>query len=290
MTKTVYLDYANWIYLERNINVRSVFLNAIQNNTITPILSFIHILEIAQSGQKSRNSMISFLENIESSNKLLWIRGLTSIVNEEIYTYFKAWITKSSITPIIPFTKSLVEALEGSKNMLWTNISVVKHYPISKHVDNIFKTGQLEGHRKTRITYASKSLFLSDLRRSRGLKGLTEEEKIKWIISLVPNTITLSSGLICHVTEEEKNEFARQFNYNYCPAFSTKLAFYDGRNIIGEGAKESEVEDHFHLVGIAYCDQSFVDGSTYELLKQGGLKVLPNRNSDFKKWVSSLNN
>ena len=283
----VYLDYANWISLSRDPQQFYYFERAIRNELIQPVISFTHIIEIANSGVIAKDEMACFLDRVNDIKPLIWIKGLSQVIRLEILAQYKSWLLKIPVSAINPFGASLVDVLSNQEIYLFDK-DVARRYSIKEIVDLV---GQMEGfssHKKFKGEYPCKVKWVSEIRKNRKQVKFKPEEVKNWIISLLPDSFESPGGILSKISPENKIKFADEIDLKACPAFMAKISFYEGQNSSPEGVKSSSIADHFHLVGVSYCNISFVDKYTYSLLKNGNVENLPYKNGQFKDWVNTL--
>ena len=106
--------------------------------------------------------------------------------------------------------------------------------------------------------------------------------------NILGNRVETPSRIFLDVTPELREHFKQDFSLVSCPAFSHKLAFFDGWSLSSGGEEPSMFEDLFHLVALGYCDEVFADKGTWEALKKGKASKLPLANREFGHWLDQL--
>lgn len=286
MSKTVYLDFANWIDLARGKENQIKFEKVISEKSIMPVLSLTHLLETANSG-KSWLKIAQYLDHINSIKPIRWLQGLMTVIKLEAKTYYESWLSGNTIK-VSPFGDTLVDVLEHRHLMSWVNTIIARTYSIQETIYMLRGSPVLQEYRITRQSYPSWRQRISKNRRLYRRPRFSSNEKKRWLINLLPKVIKLSNGLLYPVTLESKKNFGEAIDFSLCPAFVTKLAFDEGLTLNPEGTLASAVDDTFHLVGVAYCNVVFVDKRTWNALKIGGLEFLPRKNSNFSEWLEAL--
>lgn len=286
MSKTVYLDFANWIDLARGNVDKTKFEKAVSKGLITPVLSFTHLLETANSG-RSWLDVARYFDHINSIKPIRWLQGLMTVMKLEAKTCYESWLSGNTIK-VSPFGDTLVDVLEHRHLISWVNTLEARTYTIQQTVDILKRSPTLREYRITRQSYPSWRQRLSKNRYLYRQPRFSLNEKSHWLINLLPTIIELSNGLLYPVTFESKENFGEAIDFSLCPAFVTKLAFDEGLTLDPEGTLASAIDDTFHLVGVAYSNVAFVDKQTLDILRKGHLKHLPCKNAYFLEWLKDL--
>ena len=283
--KTVYLDSANWFNLVEGSADKERFGLAVKNGSVVPVVSFIHVLEFGNRDEPYRSCATAYVDSINSLSPILWIRGLPAIVEAEVRNAFLSAMGFPPV-PVNPFMEHLVDALEV--RLPWFDRTEARTCSFSEIV-------KLSASLKSRPGYHAfrKSSPVFDMSRLRALRkmnhtGYVVEDIQEYAANVLGNHVETSSGIVMDVTPELRKQFKQNFSLAHCPAFSHKLAFFDGWSQSSGGEEPSMFEDLFHLVALGYCDEVFVDKGTWEALKKGKAARQPLANREFKDWLDRL--
>ena len=269
---TIYLDTANWIDLAKG-NCNSVeFETTVSAGKWEPVLSFIHLLELAKQRQDGWRKVSEYMDRIRGKGTIHWALPRPRIEKIEVEKAFAQFL---GIKPprIRPFRDSLVETLPDVSTDPITEKS--KTESVEKQVE------RLRDHPVYVKEYLpERSNIFPKLR-----KGVLRDPKRR-ILVYVPTTSPPGYPDIV-VNDPTRREFAETLDIMSLPAFSMAVAYNQGMSQI-EGYRPSDYEDNLHLAGLAYCDVGFADGGTCEALKQGRSIIYPKRNGEFKQWLATL--
>lgn len=270
MVSTVYLDTANWIDLAEGNSSSAEFEAAISAGKLEPVLSYIHVLELAKPEQRSWRRVSSYIDCIRSMGTTHWTLLPDDMKRNEVEAAFARFL-RIEPPKVRPFRTSLIETLPDDPRNPITN--ELKTESVQNQVE------RLRNHRDYCDIYCpERNHVFPELRKN----ALRDPKDL--ILYYVPIFLP-RSGLF--VGEPTRREFAETFDIMSLPAFSMALAYNQGMSQM-EGHRLSDYEDYFHLAGLAYCDVSFADGKTCEALKQGKSKILPMRNGQFSQWLTTI--
>lgn len=270
MVSTVYLDTANWIDLAEGNCSSSEFEEAVSAGKLEPVLSYIHVLELAKPEQRNWRRVSSYIDSIRSTGTIHWVLLPSDMMRNEVEAAFARFL-RIEPPKVRPFRTSLIETLPDDHRN-----------PITDELRTESVQNQVERIRDHPV-YVNEYLternhVFPELRR-----GALRDPK-KLILYYVPKSLP-NSGLF--VDEPTRREFTEIFDIMSLPAFSMAVAYNQGMSQM-EGHRLSDYEDYFHLAGLAYCDVSFADGKTCEALKQGRSRIRPMRNGEFTQWLTTL--
>ena len=288
--KTVYLDSAHWFDLTDCKLSRERFETAIKMELIVPVISFIHLLEICNREESFRSSVASYIDHIACLTSIRWIKGLPSVAKTEVENSFlKA--NGVTPTPVSPLVEHFVDTLETK--LPWFSREEARYRTVSRIVEDLSST-----HEKKRY---GKFRELSPVFDIKKLRVLRSGKKSACLVADMPmyaadylgKSVTTPNGIRISVTHGSLERFKETFSLSECPAFATKIANFEGWSRSSGGEEASMFEDLFHLVALAYCDITFVDGRTWEALKKGRnagvpLTKMPLRNGKFASWLKDL--
>ena len=266
----VYLDTANWIDLaERNYGDVE-FEQAVSAGKVVPILSYIHLLELARQQEDSWRGVSKYIDRVRSMGKTLWTQLRPAIEQAEVAAAFVRFCGGKP-PKIQPFRDSLVETLPDLPNEPVTED--LKSESVESQVERVSR------HQAYSRDYLNaRDLEFAELRRCE----LSEPRKR--VLLYVPECLP-ASGIF--VGGETRGEFAEKVDIMELPAFSMSAAYNQGISQM-QSSQSSDFEDNLHLAGMAYCDVSFADRRTCEALKQGKSRILPTRNGQFRQWLATL--
>ena len=265
---TVYLDTANWIDLAEG-NCRSVeFEAAVSAGNLEPVLSPIHLLELANPEQRSWRGVSNYIDCIRSTGTIHWALLPSDMKRNEVEAAFARFLRIEPPKPQ-PFRASLIETLDPNTPIT----DELETESVKKEVE------RLRNHRDYRDIYCpERNHVFPELRRN----ALRDPKEL--ILYYVPKSLP-NSGLF--VDEPTRREFAETLDIMTLPAFSMTRAYDQGMSQM-EGHRLSDYEDNLHLAGLAYCDVGFADRKTCAALEQGGAKIAPKRNGQFSQWLTTL--
>ena len=269
---TVYLDTANWIDLAEG-NCSSVeFEAAVSTGDLEPVLSPIHLLELANPDHRNWRGVSSYIDRIKSMGTTHWALLRHNIEKIEVQA---AFVRSRGIEPpkIRPFRDSLVETLPDNPQN-----------PITDELRTESVKNQVESLRD-HLVYGNEYLPERSHVFPELLRGMLRDPK-KLILYYVPTTSPPAHPDII-VDEPTRREFAETLDIMSLPAFSMAVAYNRVRSQI-EGYRPSDYEDNLHLAGLAYCDVGFADRKTCAALEQGGARICPIRNGQFEQWLTTL--
>ena len=270
MVSTVYLDTANWIDLAEENCSSSEFEEAVSAGKLEPVLSFIHVLELAKPEQRSWRSVSSYIDCIRSKGTTQWALLPYNMVRDEVEAAFTQFLRIDS-PRIQHFRDSLVGTLPDAPRNPITD--ALRTESVQKQVEF------LRNHPIYVNEYLPERNHVFPKLRKNALRDPKE-----LILYYVPKSLP-SSGLF--IDEPTRREFAETLDIMTLPAFSMTRAYDQGMSQI-DRHQLSDYEDNLHLAGLAYCDVSFADGKTCEALKQGRSKIFPMRNGQFSQWLTTL--
>ena len=268
MVSTVYLDTANWIDLAEGNYSSAEFEEAVAAGRLEPVLSPIHILELANPEQRSWGGVSNYIDCIRSTGTIHWALLPSDMMRNEVEAAFARFL-RIEPPKIRPFRDYLIETLDPNNPIT----DELEPESVQKEVE------RLRNHRDYRDIYCpERNHVFPELRRN----ALRDPKEL--ILYYVPKSLP-HSGLF--VDEPTRREFAETLDIMTLPAFSMTRAYDQGMSQI-EGYRPSDYEDNLHLAGLAYSDVSFADGKTCEALKQGRSKIFPMRNGQFRQWLTTL--
>ena len=270
MVATVYLDTANWIDLAEGNSSSAEFEEAVSAGGLEPVLSPIHILELANPKQRSWRGVSNYIDYIRSTGTIHWALLPSDMMRNEVEAAFARFL-RIEPPKSRPFRTSLIETLPDDPNNPITNELGTES--VQKEVE------RLRDHRDYRDIYRPARNHVFPELWNNALRAPKE-----LILYYIPKFLP-SSGLF--VGEPTRREFAKTLDIMNLPAFSTAAAYNQGMSQI-ERHQLSDYEDNLHLAGLAYSDVSFADGKTCEALKQGRSKIFPMRNGQFRQWLTTL--
>ena len=269
---TVYLDTANWIDLANRNSSSVEFERAVCSGRLRPVLSFVHLLEIAKQRHEGWRNVAKYIDLIRSKGTTHWALLRDDIERAEAEAAFTRFLGTEP-PRIRPFRDSLVETLPDDPRDPITDD--LRNESVENQVE------RLQNHPLYLNEYLPERNDVFPNRRRVGTLRKPEER----ILDYVPTSLPISG---IYVGGTVRREFADQVDFSNLPAFSMAVAYNQGWVSQSQDAKPSDFEDLFHLAGLAYCDVSFADTGTCEILKQGHSRIIPRRNRDFNNWVATL--
>jgi len=288
MPTTVYLDTANWYDLaERRVNGES-FERAVCAGIITPVLSFIHLMEFAQTHQRYREQVTSYIAGVTSDARVLWIKPLPAVAQAELR---QSLLRFSGIAPGVlnVLAPAMVDSLTAQIPGL--DKAEARTYSVTKLVQIMSGLPQFRRHQRFRTIQAVRDIArLQYLKlRTRRLSLPGSSDYVRNTLADMPGTIETPGGLLIDVTSELRDRFLVQLRWEECPAIELRIALMRGLSLGSGGGYPSDFEDLFHLApALAYCDLAFADRRTYSALVRGGARRLPMQNGQFAGWSASL--
>ena len=270
MVSTVYLDTANWIDLAEGNCSSSEFEEAVSAGRLEPVLSPIHILELANPEQRSWRGVSNYIDCIISTGTIHWARLPSDMMRNEVEAAFARFLRIES-PKSRPFRTSLIETLPDDPNNPITNTLGTES--VQKEVERLRDHAVYGDEYLTERNHGFPELRKNALRDPKEL-----------ILYYVPKSLP-SSGLF--VDEPTRREFAETLDIMTLPAFSMTRAYDQGMSQI-DRHQLSDYEDNLHLAGLAYCDVGFADRKTCAALERGGSRICPKRNREFREWLTTL--
>ena len=279
----VYLDTAHWIDLAEGRRFdRVAFENAVMTDQITPVLSFVHAVELSIQEADSRVRVATYIEDLEQSGKLLWTRFLPGVAGSEIRAAYARWLGVAP-QPVRVFTETFTESMEGQLYLdEWLKARAT---PFCRHVETLANVAARERHKEVR-----EALVETTLREKQsGRPLLSRLDVVRQICSgVLQHGLRTQAGIFADVGPRQLDQFVRALDLGTCPALQLWILFKEGKALTKGGDSPSDVEDLNHLVGLAYCDVAFVDNRTWEALRKSKASPLPKRNSEFPQWLLSV--
>ena len=228
MVSTVYLDKANWIDLAEGNYSSAEFEEAVSAGRLELVLSFAHLLELANPKQQNWMGVSSYIDGIRSKGTTHWALSLDDIKRVEVEAAFAQFL-RIEIPKIRPFSNSLVETLPDAPNDPITEKSK------TELVQNQVK--RLRDHRDYCNAYLpERNDVFPELR-----EGVLRDPK-KLIFYYVPKSLP-DSGLF--VDESTRREFAEMIDIMSLPAFSMAVAYNQG---MSQKPSENSI---FHLIRLS---------------------------------------
>ena len=92
MVSTVYLDTANWIDLAEGNSNSAEFEAAVSAGNLEPVLSPIHILELANPEQRNWRGVSNYIDRIRDKGTTHWVLLRGDIERVEVETAFAQFL------------------------------------------------------------------------------------------------------------------------------------------------------------------------------------------------------
>lgn len=270
MVSTVYLDTANWIDLAEGNSNSAEFEEAVSSGRLEPVLSPIHILELANPEQQTWRGVANYIDRIRGKGTTHWGLLPSDMMRNEVEAAFAQFL-RIEPPKSRPFRTSLIETLPDDPNNPITN--KLETESVEKEVE------RLRAHPVYGDEYLpERNHVFPELRR-----GVLRDSK-ELTLFYVPISLP-RSGLF--VGEPIRREFAKTLDIMNLPAFSIAAAYNQGMSQI-ERHQLSDYEDNLHLAGLAYCDVGFADRKTCAALERGKSRIRLMRNGEFTQWLTTL--
>lgn len=285
---TVYLDTALWNDLAEGRVDGSRFEQAISERRVVPVLSFIHLMEFAQTDPRYRRAVTDYIDRVTAGSQPLWIKPLPPIAKAELTHAFLRFIGIDS-GPIEIFTHALVDALTA--DMPGLDKAEARTYNVTRLVEVMSGLVKFKRHQWYRkIIVVSQIAKLQYLRfKSRSDISPRDTEYVGNILTDLPGYLTTPNGVRIEMLSEIREKFLSQLRWENCPAVSLRVAMMRGLALKGGRGVPSDFEDLFHVCPpLAYCDVTFGDKKTYVAIERGCGFKLPRKNGEFAVWASSL--
>ena len=285
MAITAYLDTANWYDLAEGRVAAEKFALAVKNGSVIPVLSFIHLMEFVGRRKQYRDKVTSYLDHINGDGTIKWIKVHPAIAQAELRN---AFLKHNGLTgePISVFADSLVDVL--TPQIPGLDKVDARTYSVAKIVETLSSRQELQRHKSLRETNP-----VANIARLRGPKRqmklpLREVNYVQNSVADMPRVIVTPARITLDVTPSKRSELLNHLTWSDCPAIALRVAAMDGWSLTTGGNAPSDVEDIFHLAALAYCDVVFADGRTCAVLSRGKAFKLPRPNSEFPRWLNSL--
>lgn len=281
--KKVYLDFAIWVDFAEGRKDDRAFFGLVDHGAIVPVLSFMHLLEmnVAEARDPVRRPglvVARYFDRVLAPrrNMLLWVRARELVRHDEIvFEAMRCSDLPTAYAAFQPFAGRLHEVLgEGAFD------------PNRSAIDSLSFVDML-GLSLANTPYgpyiAERAREPARRRALRANRGRFKKLRIdrteiieRWV---VPELVRVR-GLDPRVVRD-RFEIAR------CPILRFVIAYNNGMNVSDSGERPSDVEDGFHLGGVAYADVAFLDKNVVDALRRGGLPIpqLPRRIGTFDAWL-----
>lgn len=270
MVSTVYLDTANWIDLAEGNCCSAGFEAAVSTGNLEPILSPIHILELANPEQRNWKGVSSYIDRIRSMGVTHWALRPDAMVRDEVGAAFVRFL-KIEPPKLQPFRASLIEILDPNTSIT----DKLETESVQKEVNRV------RNHRDHHGIYRpARNHVFPELR-----KNALRDPKELILYYLLTSSPPGHPDIV--VDKPTCRKFAETLDIMTLPAFSMTRAYDQGMSQI-ERHQLSDYEDNLHLAGLAYCDVGFADRKTCAALERGGARIVPMRNGQFSKWLTTL--
>jgi hypothetical protein len=271
MGKTVYLDTANWYDLvEGGGKVPFTCLKSpIVRGQITPVLSFVHLLEFGRRTEPYRNRVAEYIDTIASYRGLLWLRDEKAVARAEMKKAFMKWMGLCS-PPISVFSTRFADAYIPPHASL--EVVAEKTITVSQMMENFCDLPRYRAFitkRRKADTFEGFSRLREAYQNSGRLPVPKAIESVKNFLADVPKVIRTPAGIEIKVTTEMRAQFLNVLKWEEIPSIWLRVSAMVGWSMTSGGESPSDIEDLFHLVAIAYCDKSFADKRTIDALKKG---------------------
>ena len=282
---TLHMDVANWIELADRREDSGPLDKAIADGRIVPVLSLVHLLELAVNEEKiGRNRVADYIDAVST---VKWIKSYSHLVQREATACFKE-INGGRWDPPLELFDSFHQTLDDA--VLGKLMIVGDGVPrrTAEILDYVAANDEFPKLRDDCLRYRDTIHRVERIRRVRGAKRrFTKDEKCHWLAESLPDQVEMALGRVA-VTDDLRKRFERKVDLAKCPAFRASWAFHEGANLDPKRAHKNDLLDSLHLTGVAYCDVAFADKATVETLRQGRYDKLPKRNSEFAKWIRNL--
>lgn len=284
----VYVDTAIWYDLADGKIHSSAFEEAVRSGQVTPVFSFIHLIEFALSKGNSYESVIHYIERLRRDRNCIWIKTLPVVAALELRQQFlRSCGVKPQ--PFSVFTETFVDTLNQTVRGL--DRAEARTYDMSTLVSSLGNIREFRSYQKLRQTGALQDIFEPQFKRARNGQGSPPflSDYLRNILADMPQSVTTDAGLIVEITPPDREEFLRCLQWEQLPAISLRLAMTNGWSQLHSKRKNSDFGDLFHVaVPLAYCDVTFTDRRAHAALKNGGAIKLPRKNSEFLSWCNEL--
>jgi len=287
MAITAYLDTANWYDLVEAKVPPQKFELAVRNGSVTPVLSFIHLMEFASRDEPYRYTVTSYIDQIIGLGEVKWMSVHPAIAQAELRN---AFLKYNGLTgePVSVFAGSLVDVL--TPRIPGLDKAEARTYSVTKIVETLSGREELRKHKSFRK--ANPVAAVARLRKIRAARQIDltprETDYVQKHVADMPQAIDTPAGIRLEVTSAKRNELLNQLQWEDCPAMSLRVAAMDGWSLTIGGEAPSDFEDIFHLAALFYCDVVFADKRTCEVLSKGKAFKMPLLNSQFQDWLNRL--
>ncbi|MCY3545397.1 MAG: hypothetical protein OXH49_00815 [Gemmatimonadetes bacterium] len=284
---TFYGDMANWIDLAEGRVDSGPLEDAIADARIIPVLSLIHLLELAANANTAgRERVADYMDALQAAGPFKWIKHYHEVIRQEATACFKEMFGGRWEVPVA-FFDSFHEALPDADPEIIMTVGEGMPRRISEMVDAMLQIEEFQKYLDDCRNYPDLRQRIARTRSTRGAKKrFTDSEKRSWLAELLPDHVDMA--LLVPIGDDLKRKFAESVDLTKCPAFRANWAFHEGANLDPKRARKGDIPDLWHLTGAAYCDVAFADKGTVEVLRKGAYDKLPRRNSAFPGWVRSL--
>lgn len=287
-SRKVYLDTAIWYDLADGKIQAPAFEESIRSGQVTPVFSFIHLMEFALSKGESYQNVVNYIEELRRSRICSWIKTLPIVAALELREQF---LISHGIkpAPFSVFTETFVDTLNQTVRGL--DRAEARTYDMATLVSTLRSIREFRRYLKLRQTGALLDIFEPQFKRARYGQRIPpfRSDYLRNILIDMPKTVTTDAGLIVDITPQAREEFLRSLQWEQLPAISLRLAITNGWSQLSSKRKNSDLGDLFHVAApLAYCDVTFTDRRAHAALEKGGAVKLPRRNSEFRSWCETL--
>lgn len=272
---TCHLDTYHWNRLAAGHLGADRFRDAVRHSRIAPVLSLIHMLEFASRVPDTTRAVVGgFIDEVMALGTVKWIHLRGSIEAAEYrneFSRFMGWPAPSIQVFERTLTDTMPLPVDGATEASW------RREPITVQLESLHTSadrlnGYLEFRRREHPSFVAKSVAEP------------------WARALKPYewSAFAPDGRILPRTRQMELDFQKHFCLHRCPAVRLSYAYNTQWKKNPPALQDSDLEDLNHLAAVAYCDVSFVDGRTQNLLEQGRIYPLPKRNGEFEDWLQDL--
>ena len=206
MARTAYLDTALWYDLAQERIVAPEFEAAVRNGAIKPILSFIHLMEFAQSDLDSRNRTTHYIDTLTEGGRVVWIKTLPVVAEAELRQAFLKF-QRVDPGPLNVFADAFVDTLRTSIPGL--DREEARTYKVTKLVSILNGLRRFRHHQLFRRTAALRDIVRLQLLRAREGRAVDpfHSQYIKNIWADMPRGLQTPGGVLIDLTSPIRDGF-----------------------------------------------------------------------------------
>jgi hypothetical protein len=281
----VYFDTANLQDLAAESSastLRTAFHRVIDKGVLLPVVSFIHLIEIANKPDHIRENMLRLLDPIARDRRLLWVRCGGPVLDHE----FRRALSHEGngrLPPADMFSMDIGRVLRAKRTVACAGSESPLREMIGTLLDPIVGQAVMKKHRAA-VDHGLAAL--ADFKKRRKLSAASNprfstDHKHAIILSRAA-----ASGAMAGLPGSDPGV---RLDVSRMPAHEVWIGFEEGAVRGSQAIDDTDMEDRWHLPSAVYADVFFCDKRIYERLRVAGtLPPHARRNSEFPTYLAAL--